>query len=85
MSKQYFMHDDLRKTIEFSTEEFIETFEVPDWALDAETLGDVNVKILRLLRPIVEKTMDSRPTHEVRIVPRIFVKEDRESTTVERF
>ena len=86
LSPQYpNMNEDLRQSIEFTLEQFLDTFSVPEWSLNAETLGDVNVRIWRALRPLIEKSMDSRPTHEVKLFAREYFKEERENVNFERF
>jgi hypothetical protein len=77
-------NEELRQSIEFILEQFLDTFEVPKWALNSETLGDVNVSIWRKVRPLIEKNMDSRPIEEVKLFQRHFVQENRENSYSER-
>jgi hypothetical protein len=85
LSPQYpNLNEDLRQSIEFTLDQFLDTFSVPDWTLNAETLGDVNVSIWREARPLIEKSMDSRPIHEVRLFARQYIKEERENFSIER-
>jgi hypothetical protein len=76
---------DLKDCVAFVLENVLDSFEVPDWTLNSETLGDLNVQIWRLLKGKVQTTMNSRFNQpEVHITQRLFTIEERENVTKER-
>jgi hypothetical protein len=77
---------ELKEAISFTLENILDSYVVPTWSLNEDTLSDVNVQVWRILRPKLEITMNSRLLEpEVKLYERNFFAEKRENNSLERY